>query len=117
MRSGSWTRVSKFRPVLTVSFTFLAAAVLGGAFAVQGGAQGGMYSESIAPAKLAAATSAASTSCPDVTVVFARGTLELPGLGIVGAPFAQSVASDLPDLTMTDNAAPYAQVGFVMCHR
>ena len=99
MRGGSWTRVSKFGPALTVSFTFLAAAVLGGAFAVQGSVQGGMYSESIASAKLAAATSAASTSRPDVNVVFARGTLGLPGL------------------TMTDNAVPYAQAGFVLCHR
>ncbi|MGD0553859.1 MAG: hypothetical protein ABSA93_02650 [Streptosporangiaceae bacterium] len=69
MRGGSWTRVSKFRPALTVSFTFLATALLGGAFAVQGG----MHSESVVPAKLAAATSAASTSCPEVNVVFARG--------------------------------------------
>jgi hypothetical protein len=106
MRTGFRKRVSKFGPVLIESFTMLASAVLGGAFAVQGAA----HSESIAPTKLAAATSAASTSCPDVDVVFARGTLELPGLGIVGTPFTQSVASDLPGLTVTDYADPFRSV-------
>lgn len=57
-----------------------------------------------------AATAAASTgtSCPDVNLVFARGTLETPGLGIVGTPFASAVSSDLPGLTVTDYPVNYA---------
>src|SRR6266851_5571425 len=59
------------------------------------------------PAAAAAATAAAS-SCPDVNVVFARGTGELPGLGMVGTPFANALSADLPGKTVTDYAVNYA---------
>ncbi|MFJ5305440.1 cutinase family protein [Streptomyces sp. NPDC088350] len=61
----------------------------------------------------AATVTAAAASCSDVDVSFARGTGELPGVGIVGSPFTKAVASDLPGRTVTvyavDYAADYAQ--------
>ena len=49
-----------------------------------------------AAAGLVAATPAqAQTGCSDVHVVFARGSGELPGLGIVGTPFVDSLRSQL----------------------
>ncbi len=67
-------------------------------------------SPAAASSPVAASSPAAnsSSSCPDVNVVFARGTGEQPGLGIVGTPFAQAVASDLPGKTVTDYAVNYA---------
>lgn len=35
-------------------------------------------------------------TCPDVEIVFARGTNQPPGLGRVGEPFAQAVAAGVP---------------------
>jgi cutinase len=52
--------------------------------------------------------SPAASACPDVNVVFARGTGELPGLGMVGTPFASAVSADLPGKTVTDYAVNYA---------
>ena len=60
----------------------------------------------VSPAASAAVST--GTSCPDVNVVFARGTIELPGLGIVGTPFASAVSADLPGMTVTDYAVNYA---------
>lgn len=57
-------------------------------------------------AHTAAATPA--TSCPDVEFVFARGSGEAPGLGMVGTPLAGSLASDLPGKTVEDYAVTYA---------
>ena len=72
--------------------------------------QAGAAGTSVAAEKSGAAgsTSAATGSCPDVNVVFARGTGEPAGLGIVGTPFASAVASDLPGKTVTDYAVTYA---------
>jgi cutinase len=81
--------------------------------ATAGTATAGPAAEAAASASTAAASPAAKaaastgTSCPDVNVVFARGTLELPGLGIVGTPFASAVSADLPHLTVTDYAVNY----------
>ncbi|MGF7237581.1 MAG: cutinase family protein, partial [Frankia sp.] len=44
----------------------------------------------------AVATPASAATCSNVDVVFARGTLELPGLGIVGGPFVDAVKANLP---------------------
>jgi hypothetical protein len=50
----------------------------------------------IASALLSApAPSASAQSCPDVEVVFARGTSEAPGVGMVGQSFVNSVQSQV----------------------
>lgn len=49
----------------------------------------------------------AATNCADVDVVFARGTLELPGLGIIGGPFADAVKKALPGKDVTTFAVDY----------
>jgi cutinase len=54
------------------------------------------------------AATATAGSCPDVNVVFARGSGEPAGLGIVGTPFASALAQDLPGKTVTDYAVNYA---------
>ncbi|HVV09448.1 cutinase family protein [Amycolatopsis sp.] len=56
---------------------------------------------------LGTATSSAAT-CSDVDVVFARGSGELPGLGITGGPFADAVKADLPGKTVSSYAVDYA---------
>ncbi|MDT5225019.1 MAG: cutinase, partial [Mycobacterium sp.] len=38
---------------------------------------------------------AAASACPDVEVVFARGTTEPPGVGGIGQAFVDSVRSNL----------------------
>jgi cutinase len=43
------------------------------------------------------APSAAAESCPDVQVVFARGTFEPPGVGVTGQSFVDSLRTQLPD--------------------
>jgi cutinase len=43
-----------------------------------------------------ASSPVASASCPDVEVVFARGTGESPGVGSVGNAFVSSLRSQLP---------------------
>lgn len=64
-------------------------------------------------ARWTAATVAAA--CADVDISFARGTGELPGLGVVGSPFTEAVADNLPGRTVTtyavDYSADYAQAG------
>ena len=47
----------------------------------------------IGPAPVAAA----DTSCPDVQVVFARGTFEAPGVGATGQAFVDALSSRLAD--------------------
>ncbi|GIE28376.1 cutinase [Actinoplanes italicus] len=46
--------------------------------------------------------------CSDVQLVFARGTGEPQGLGIVGRPLAQALASELPDQSVSSFAVVYA---------
>jgi cutinase len=46
--------------------------------------------------------------CADVEVVFARGSGELPGLGITGTPFVNSLKSDLAGKTVNAYAVNYA---------
>jgi cutinase len=59
---------------------------------------------------VAIATTSVSNAadCSDVQVVFARGTGELPGLGITGGPFTDAVKADLPGLNVTSYAVEYA---------
>jgi cutinase len=44
----------------------------------------------------AVASPAAAQPCPDVQVVFARGTFEPPGLGVTGQSFVDSLRAQLP---------------------
>lgn len=57
---------------------------------------------------LAAPTAAAAPACSDVEVLFARGTGEAPGLGVLGTPFVRSLTSALSDRTVTSYAVSYA---------
>lgn len=54
------------------------------------------------------AGAAAATTCPDVELVFARGTGEAPGLGIVGRPLERALAAELPGRTVVATAVDYA---------
>ncbi|CCQ14303.1 Cutinase [Rhodococcus sp. AW25M09] len=49
-----------------------------------------------------------AASCSDVDVSFARGTGELPGLGITGTPFVSSLKSELSDRSVSTYAVNYA---------
>ncbi|MEU4564917.1 cutinase family protein [Actinoplanes sp. NPDC023936] len=55
--------------------------------------------------------STAAAACSDVELVFARGTGEPQGLGIVGRPLARELAAELPDLTVGSFAVVYAAAG------
>ena len=57
---------------------------------------------------VAGAPAAGAATCSDVEVVFARGTGEAPGLGIVGRPFVSALTSALPGRTVTSYAVDYA---------
>lgn len=46
--------------------------------------------------------------CSDVELVFARGTGEPQGLGILGRPLARALAAELPDRTVGSFAVVYA---------
>ncbi|OHV41885.1 MULTISPECIES: cutinase family protein [Pseudofrankia] len=46
--------------------------------------------------------------CADVEVVFARGSGELPGLGITGGPFVTSLKADLAGRSVNSYAVNYA---------
>lgn len=48
-----------------------------------------------------------SAACPDVQVVFARGSGESPGLGIVGRPFSSKLKAALPGKTVESYAVNY----------
>lgn len=51
---------------------------------------------------------ASAAPCSDVDVSFARGTGELPGLGITGTPFVNSLKSQLSDRSVSTYAVDYA---------
>jgi cutinase len=57
-----------------------------------------------APAR---AASTAATTCSAVDVVFARGSGELPGLGITGSPFVSALTSDLAGTSVSSYAVNY----------
>jgi cutinase len=50
---------------------------------------------------------AAATSCPDVEVVFGRGTNEAPGLGSVGGPFVDDLRARVAPRTVDAAAVDY----------
>ena len=51
--------------------------------------------------------SATAATCPDVDVVFGRGTREPAGVGRVGQAFADALQSQIPSRTMTTYAVNY----------
>ncbi|GAA3386074.1 cutinase family protein [Cryptosporangium minutisporangium] len=57
---------------------------------------------------VAISASPANAACADVEVVFARGSGELPGLGIVGTPLVRAIQQNLPGKTVTSYAVNYA---------
>ena len=65
-------------------------------------------SASTAVIGLVATAPTASAACSDVEVLFARGTGEAPGLGIVGRPFVSALTSALPGRTVSSYAVDYA---------
>jgi cutinase len=56
---------------------------------------------------LAVAPSAAADPCPDIEVVFARGTNDAPGLGNPGQAFADALRSQVGARTLTTYAVNY----------
>lgn len=70
---------------------------------------GGMLAVSAVGSVLtfAAPASAQEHDCPTVQLVFARGSGELPGLGIVGAPFSNQLRTALPEDTVETYAVQY----------
>jgi len=56
---------------------------------------------------MATAPSALAVPCPDVEVVFARGTAEASGVGRVGQAFTDALSAQLPGQTVTSYAVNY----------
>lgn len=56
---------------------------------------------------LAVAPSAAADPCPDIEIVFARGTNDAPGLGNPGQAFADALRSQVGGRTLTTYAVNY----------
>lgn len=53
----------------------------------------------------------AEPACADVDVVFARGTFEAPGLGILGQPFVDAIRAQAVGKTVNSYAVDYAASG------
>jgi cutinase len=49
----------------------------------------------------------AQSSCTDVHVVFARGSTEMPGLGVCGKPLVSGIKSNLNGMTVSSYAVNY----------
>jgi cutinase len=56
---------------------------------------------------IAVAPSAAADPCPDIEVIFARGTNDAPGLGNPGQAFADALSSQVGGRTLTTYAVNY----------
>jgi cutinase len=61
----------------------------------------------MAAAPLAVAPSAAADPCPDIEVIFARGTNDAPGLGNPGQAFADTLSGLVGGRTLTTYAVNY----------
>ncbi|ART67425.1 cutinase family protein [Mycobacterium dioxanotrophicus] len=61
----------------------------------------------VAAGSLAVAAQASAESCPDVQVVFARGTFEPPGVGRVGEAFVDSLRAKIPGKSVDVYAVNY----------
>ncbi len=53
------------------------------------------------------ATASAAPACPDVDVVFARGTFEAPGVGATGQAFVDALTARLPGKAVVADAVNY----------
>ncbi|GIF16379.1 cutinase family protein [Actinoplanes teichomyceticus] len=60
------------------------------------------------PTRPGGVRAAAASNCADVELVFARGTGEPQGLGIVGRPLARALAAELPGKRVGSFAVVYA---------
>jgi len=56
---------------------------------------------------LALTTSVVNAQCSDVHVVFARGSGEMPGLGICGEPLVSGITSNLGGMSVSSYAVSY----------
>ncbi|WP_369806807.1 MULTISPECIES: cutinase family protein [Amycolatopsis] len=56
----------------------------------------------------ATGTAATTAACADLEIVFARGSGEVPGLGITGTPLVSDVKSALPSASVSSYAVDYA---------
>jgi cutinase len=93
--------------------TPLLAAVAAGGIVETAGSTGPVAAPpSAAATALAAAPNpapaAATGPCTDVQIVFARGTGEAPGLGVVGTSFVAALTQDLAGRTVSSYAVKYA---------
>ena len=61
----------------------------------------------LTPQSLATGTAEAETDCPDVQMVFARGTFEQPGVGATGQAFVDAVSDRLGGKSIDVYAADY----------
>ncbi|KAF1793751.1 Alpha/Beta hydrolase fold [Phytophthora cactorum] len=52
-------------------------------------------------------TNVANAQCPDVHIVFARGSGEMPGFGILGQPLVSGIAANLPGMSVSAYAVNY----------
>lgn len=66
-----------------------------------------VFAASATVASPVAAAPAAATPCPDIEVVFARGTNEPPGLGSVGGPFFDDLRGRMAPRTVDAAAVDY----------
>jgi cutinase len=72
-----------------------------------GGSAGAAGQQAGAGGQQAGAGGQQGSSCPDVELVFARGTGEPQGLGIVGRPLAAALGADLPNAAVGSFAVVY----------
>src|SRR5690348_15781136 len=68
----------------------------------------GTAATSATAAALATGAPARGGNCADVDVVFARGTGDLPGLGVLGTPLVSAIRSALPGRTVNAYGVNYA---------
>ncbi|MFS0703892.1 cutinase family protein [Cellulomonas sp. 179-A 9B4 NHS] len=57
---------------------------------------------------VAATSATAATGCSDVELVFARGTGERAGLGVLGTPLVRALQAELPGRSVSSYAVDYA---------
>ncbi|MDQ1292629.1 MAG: hypothetical protein QG608_509 [Actinomycetota bacterium] len=63
--------------------------------------------DQVSPSSGSPSPRTSEADCPDVEVVFARGSTESAGLGMVGSPFFEGLRSDLPGRTVASYAVRY----------
>ncbi|WP_432993892.1 cutinase family protein [Dactylosporangium sp. CA-233914] len=61
-----------------------------------------------APTSTGAPAGSGNGNCADVEIVFARGTGDLPGLGVLGTPLVSAIRSALPGRTVNAYGVNYA---------